>query len=71
MNVIQLEKFMNEIRWLESNKLYHEEMRALYQNKEPNVKQEVNTNLITTSGQCAKSNDLRGIMRVENLKSSQ
>jgi hypothetical protein len=30
MNVIQLEKIMNEIRWLESNKLYHEEMRALY-----------------------------------------
>ncbi len=36
------------------------------------MKQEVNTNLITTSGQCAKSNDLRGTMRVENqpLKSS-
>jgi hypothetical protein len=30
MNVTELEEIMNEIRWLESNKVYHEEMRALY-----------------------------------------
>jgi hypothetical protein len=36
------------------------------------VKQEVITNLLTTSRQCAKSNDLRGTKKVENqpLKSA-
>jgi hypothetical protein len=30
MNVTQLEKNMNEIRWLQTNKVYGEETKALY-----------------------------------------